>query len=53
MNFATVLIEHVGQTWIAHRDDGHDCGAEHAAPHGVSESETGAVRALIRAEATA
>jgi hypothetical protein len=40
-----------GHTWVAHRNDGHDCAAEQPAPHGTADTETGAVRALIRAEA--
>jgi hypothetical protein len=40
-----------GHTWVAHRVDGHDCAAEPPAPHGTADTETGAVRALIRQEA--
>jgi hypothetical protein len=50
VNRATVLVEHIGQTWVAHRDDGHDCAADPPAPHGVADSITGAVRALVRSE---
>lgn len=51
MSCASVEVYLYGHTWVAHRMDGHDCAAEPSAPHGMADTETGAMRALIRAEA--
>ena len=48
---ADVEIQRWGATWVAHRLDEHDCAAEPPAPHGEADTETGALRRLIRAEA--
>lgn len=52
MSRSPIEITLYGASWIAHRDDGHDCTADPTVPHGVADTETGAVRALIRQETT-
>lgn len=52
MNRATVEIYLYGHTWVAHRLDGHDC-ADGDTLHGMADTETGALRRLIRSEAEA
>lgn len=53
MRTAAIEVFRTGHDWVAHRpsEPGHDCAADDPGPHGVADSETGAVRRLIRAEA--
>jgi hypothetical protein len=54
MNSYPIEIYKVGGQWVAHRDDDHDCTAADAdSYHGVADSEVGALRRLIKAEADA